>query len=59
MSDDPIAIGPLDVTSVPRDVLSAQGDSVLDHALRRILAVGPPGAGYSEPNPIAAHDNHV
>jgi hypothetical protein len=59
MTDHPVAIGPLDVTSVPHDVLAAQGNSVLDHALRRILAVGPLGAGYSEPNPIAAHDSHV
>jgi hypothetical protein len=59
MSDNPIAIDPLDVASVPHDGLAALGDSVLDHAVRRILAFGPPGAGYSEPDPIAAHDSHV
>jgi hypothetical protein len=59
MSDNPIAIGPLDVASVLHDGLAAPGDSPLDHALRRVLALGPAGAGYSEPDAIAAHDSHV
>jgi hypothetical protein len=59
MSDHPNAIGPLDAASVPHDSRAAYGDSALDHAVRRILALGPPGAGYSEPDPIAAHDSHV
>lgn len=59
MSDNPIASGPLDVTAVPHDGLVALGDSVLGHAVRRILALGPHGAAHSEPDPIAAHDSHV
>jgi hypothetical protein len=59
MSDSPIAIGPLDVASVPHDALAAHGGSALDHAVRRILALSPPQAGYSEPDPIAAHDSHI
>ena len=59
MSDNRFAIGPLDAASVPHDGVAAHGDSALDHAVRRILALGPPGAGYSEPDPIAAHDSHV
>lgn len=58
--DNPVAIDPLDVMPLPhRDGLAALGDSALGHAVRRALALGPLGAGYSEPDVIAVHDSHL
>jgi hypothetical protein len=57
--DNPVAIDPLDVMSLPHDGLATLGDSALGHAVRRALALGPLGAGYSEPDAIAVHDSHL
>lgn len=58
-ADNPGTFDPLDVGSVPHDFLAALGDSVLGHAVRRALALGPLGTGYSEPDAIAVHDSHL
>jgi hypothetical protein len=59
MGDNPVATRPLDAASVTRESLADLGGSALGHALRRILALGPPGTGYGEPDAIAAHDSHL
>jgi hypothetical protein len=59
MSDDPVDIRALDVATLSDFDVATLGDSVLGHAVRRVLAAGGGGRASNEASAIAAHDSHV
>lgn len=61
MSDATADVSALDLTSIGNADISALGDSVIGHALRRALALAPPGDGAldADSEPIASHDSYV
>jgi hypothetical protein len=60
MRDTRADIDALDLSAIgPGDVM-VLGDTVLGHALRRLLALDPsPAADPDQADPIAAHDSYV
>jgi hypothetical protein len=59
MGDDMVGTTTLDVTVLGSDSLARIGDSVLGHAVRRLLAIGSDDGGAAAIAPIAAHDSYV
>jgi len=48
----------IDATALSARDLGALGDSVLGHAVRRVLAAGPASQDAGA-DPVAAHDSHI
>jgi FXSXX-COOH protein len=60
MSDTRVDIDAVDLTAIRLSDVTALGDTVLGHALRRLLALSPSAATDPDrANPIAAHDSYV
>jgi|KBSMisStaDraftv2_1062788.scaffolds.fasta_scaffold85308_5 hypothetical protein len=60
MSDATADVSALDLTSIDNADVSTLGESAIGHALRRALALAPPGgAPESDSDPIASHDSYV
>jgi hypothetical protein len=60
MRDTLVDIDALDLSAVGSGDVTALGDTVLGHALRRLLAPGPSAAADpDQADPIAVHDSYV
>lgn len=59
MSDTLVDVDALDLTAIGPSDVTALGDTVLGHALRRLLTLSPSAADFDRADPIAAHDSYV
>lgn len=59
MSNDHVDVDLLDVTALNPCVVDAMGESVLGHALRRVLAQADSARNHDADCIVAAHDSHI